>query len=100
MTPQQVEFALKKQRLQLRSAELRGQLVGHVAGLAPALAVGDRVRAGLRWVRHNPEAVAFATVALAVARPRTLWRWMRHGVVAWRTFSRLREWTNAGAARI
>lgn len=98
MTPQQVEFALKKQRLQLRSAELRGQMVGHVAGLAPTLALGDRLRAAAGWMRHNPEVVAFASVALVVVRPRTVWRWARRGIFAWRALSRLRAWTDRGAA--
>lgn len=88
----EVEFALKKQRLQFRSAELREQFADYALGVAPLLKAGDAVVDGVRWVRHHPEVVAAAGVAIAVARPRALFRWARRGVAAWQTWGRVRAW--------
>ena len=41
MSPQQVELALKKQRLQLKSAALRSEFAGHAMAFAPLFAIGD-----------------------------------------------------------
>ncbi len=87
-----VDLALKKQRLQFRSAELRAELAGHGAGLAPWLAAGDTLRAGALWLRRHPEVAVAAGAALAVARPRIVFRWARRGVVVWQTWSRVRAW--------
>jgi hypothetical protein len=78
-----LELALRKQRLQIRSDTLREQWQEHAHGLAPAFAVADHVRSGVGWLRRHPEVVAGASVALAVARPRAMWRWARRGFVAW-----------------
>jgi hypothetical protein len=96
MSPRQLELALRKQRLQIRSASLREELAGQLAVFEPALAVGDRVRAGARWLRGHPEAVAAAAVAMAVARPHAVFRWARRAVFAWRALARVRGWLSAG----
>lgn len=87
-----LELALKKQRLQMRSNELREELAGHAVALAPAFAAADGARAGARWMRSHPEWVAGALVALAVARPRALWRWGRRALIGWQTWRRIRGW--------
>lgn len=95
MSPQQVELALRKQRLQLKSAALRSEFAGHAMVIAPLFAVGDRARNGALWLRRHPEVAAIAVVALLVARPRPLFRWARRGVVAWQAWSRIRAWLEA-----
>lgn len=95
MSPQQVELALKKQRLQIKSAALRSEFAGNAMGLAPLFAAGDRVRDGWFWLRRHPEAAAVAGVVLLVTRPRILFRWARRGVVAWQAWSRMRAWLEA-----
>lgn len=87
-----VELALKKQRLQFRSATLRGEFAAHASALAPVLAAGDAVREGMRWLRRNPEIVVVVGVAALVARPRALFRWLRRVVVTWQAWSRLNGW--------
>lgn len=87
-----LDIALKKQRLQLRSAELREELARHAVALAPTFAAADGARAGARWVRVHPEWVAGTLAALAVARPKVLWRWGRRAFLGWQTWRRLRGW--------
>ena len=43
MSPELVELALRKQRLQLRSAEGREALVGHARAFAPVFSGIDRI---------------------------------------------------------
>lgn len=90
MNPRFVELALRKQRLQLRSAALREDLARHVAPLTPAFGLADHVRNGFLWLRRHPEAWVAGGVALLVARPRRLFRWTWRGVALWRSWRRLR----------
>lgn len=92
-----LELALKKQRLQLRSAALRDELSINARALEPLCDAGDRVRDGIHWLGRHPEAVAGVVVALMVARPRAVLRWARRGIVAWRLSSKLRGWLGSGA---
>lgn len=86
-----IELALKRQRLQLQAAEQRLRLAHALAAAAPALALGDRVRAGWHWCRAHPEWLAGAGLLLLVLRPRACWRWARRGFFAWRALRRLRR---------
>jgi hypothetical protein len=95
----EVEFALKKQRLQLRSAELRDRFADYAADVAPVLRVGDAVVDSVRWVKHHPEVVAAAGLAFAVARPRAVFRWARRGAAAWQAWGRVRGWLQHRHAR-
>ena len=99
MSPQQVELALKKQRLQIRSAALRAELAGHAAGLAPWFAAGDRVRDGAQWLRRHPAPAVAVIVALAVARPRAIYRLARRSFVGWQLWIRMRTWIEADKRR-
>ncbi len=98
MSPE-VELALKKQRLQLRSAALRAEFAGHAAVLEPWLTAGDRLREGARWLRRHSAIVVGTTVALLVARPRAASRWARRGLIAWQAWSRARAWLDERTAR-
>lgn len=88
----EVEFALKKQRLQYRSAELRAQFADYAQGMTPVLRAGDAVVEGVRWIKRHPEVIAAAGLAIVVARPRGVVRWARRGVVAWQAWGRVRDW--------
>ncbi len=92
MNNQLLELALKKQRLQFRSDALRERLRTHANGLAPTLAVADRIHAGYGWLRRHPEVVAVAGVAVVAAKPRVVWRWLVRGVSAWQFWLRGRRW--------
>jgi hypothetical protein len=91
MNGQLLELALKKQRLQFQSDLLRERWCGHVRGVAPAFGVVDGVRAGAQWLRRHPEVTVGAAVALVVARPRTVWRWLKRGVVVWQFWRKGQE---------
>lgn len=91
-----LELALRKQRLQLRSAALRDELAIHAQALEPLCEAGDRVRDGFRWLGRHPEAVAGITVALLVAKPRAVLRWAQRGFFAWRLSAKVRGWLGAG----
>lgn len=90
MNQRELQLALKKQRLQLRSAQLRRTLANNMAGLAPAASIADVGMAGVRWLRGHPQWAVGAATALMVLRPRrTLWLGMRLWGLA-RLFRRVR----------
>ncbi len=92
MSPAIVELALKKQRLQFKSAALRQDFGRQAVALAPIFGAADRVRDGARWLRRHPQAVVAAAVAIVVARPRTVFRWLRRGFFAWQAVGKARHW--------
>jgi hypothetical protein len=83
MTPRQLELALKKQRLQFRSAEQRRQLAASAAALTPVFLVAEYFRTGVRWVRSHPAITVGTLVALFVAKPRLVFRWGRRAWLVW-----------------
>lgn len=92
MNARRLELALQKQRLQLRSAQLRADFAADAAAFEPLFAAGDRVRNGARWLRSHPEVAVGTGVALLVARPRALLRWARRSLLAWQAVRRARLW--------
>jgi hypothetical protein len=90
--PRDIELALKKQRLQLRSAALRQQMSGQAGALDPLFLTADRLNNGIGWLRRHPEAVVAAVVAIVVARPRRAFRWARRAFFAWQVWRRLQTW--------
>ena len=91
MSPRQVELALKKQRLQIRSAALRDEFAAYAAGWAPAFALADRGRAALRWLRRHPLLPVAVLAAVLAVRPRMVLRWAQRGFVAWQALRKLRS---------
>jgi hypothetical protein len=87
-----LELALEKQRLQFRSDALRDEWRNQARSLAPLFGAADQVRAGVRWLRRHPEVVVGAGVAVAVARPRAIWRWVRRGAIAWHFWRNGQRW--------
>jgi hypothetical protein len=92
---QLLELALKKQRLQFQSDALREKWCGHVAGLRPVFGVADHIHSGFVWVRRHPALLVGAGVAIAVARPRATWRWLRRGTVAWQFWRNGQRWLDS-----
>jgi hypothetical protein len=96
VNPDQLTQALKKQRLQLKSASLRMQWIGHAGGLRPICHGVDQVGEGIRWLRGHPRVLVttgVATgVALLVARPRALLRWAKRSFFAWQAWRKGRNW--------
>ncbi|HNA67234.1 MAG TPA: YqjK family protein [Rhodocyclaceae bacterium] len=90
MSPELVELALRKQRLQIRSAAQRQALAGHAAAFAPLLRGADAVTDGLRWARRHPALLAGAAAFLLVTRPRRAVRWLRRGWFGWQLVRRAR----------
>lgn len=92
MNSRLLELALKKQRLQFQSDALRDQWRNNARGLAPVFGAADQVRNGIAWLRRHPEVLVGTGVALAVARPRAIWRWVRRGAIAWQFWRNGQRW--------
>ncbi len=88
---QDIEVALKKQRLQLQSAALRERIAEQGAALAPAFAIADRVEAGRQWLKAHPDLVLAFFTGLLIVRPRRAFRWARRSLFAWRAWRRLND---------
>jgi hypothetical protein len=91
MNPAELELALKKQRLQLASAQLRDGFSRHATGLAPVFSAADRVVAGVRWLQLHPQILVAAAVTLIVARPRKVWRLARRSYFVWQAWNKLSQ---------
>ncbi len=90
MSPGLLELALKKQRLRLKSADLRSTFADQAGAWAPAFSAVDRVQAGIAWLRRHPALPVAALVALLVARPRAALRLAGRSWLFWRGVQRLR----------
>lgn len=86
-------LAARRERLLMRSQQLRAQAVVQSAGLRPAFAVADRVQDTWIWLRAHPEAVGAAGLGLAIVRPR---RAFRLGLKAWSLWRLARRWRVVG----
>lgn len=98
MNADDLDLALKKQRLLWKSAGLRRQMAHHAAGLAPAFAAADRVQRGALWLRRHPQVGVAAVVGLIVARPGRALRWARRAFFTWQAWQRLQRWLAAPRA--
>jgi hypothetical protein len=99
MSPAALELALKKQRLQLRSAALRDEFAAHATTFTPLFTAGDRIRDGARWLHRHPEVLIGVAVAALVARPRVVLRWVRRVFFAWRLSTKFGGWLDIGKLR-
>lgn len=82
------ELQLKRERLLVRSAELRVAVARQSQVLRTPLAVADQVRAGVGWLRRNPEWPLGALVVLVVLRPGRALRWAGRAWWGWRVWRR------------
>jgi len=86
-----LELALRKQRLQFRSAALREALTVHLATWTQPVAAIDRVNLVIVWLRRHPVVPVAVIAVIAVSRPRALFLWARRGFFVWRALHRLRS---------
>lgn len=86
----QLELALERQRLQMRSAQLRDQLSDQSAALLTRpLWLADQTRSTVRWLGAHPLVLITAVVVAVVLRPRKTLRW---GLRAWTVWRNVRRW--------
>ncbi|NMG66448.1 hypothetical protein GPA19_16000 [Azoarcus indigens] len=90
MSPQMVELALRKQRLQIRAEAQRDDMMGRLAGIESALDTVDRVRDQLDWAKEKAPLLTGAALLLLMARPRRTWWLVRRAWVGWMLLSRVR----------
>ncbi len=91
MSPELVELALRKQRLQFRAATQREDLARRLGRLQPVFTGINTLQDGTRWIRSHPGVLAGATTFLLVTRPRFALRWARRAWSGWQLFVRLRK---------
>ena len=84
-----LEIALKKQRLLIKSEQLRNEFGRNGLGVKPVFQVADAGVAGARWLQRHPEVVVGVAVTLVVARPKTVWRWSRRAYTGWKAWQQL-----------
>lgn len=89
MTPKDLEVALRKQRLLMRSSQLRNTFSQQAHVLRPVATTVDKMRAAVAWVRAHPGTVFGTMLAIGFLRPRAALRWGRRGFVAWQMLRRL-----------
>lgn len=86
-----IEFALKKQRLQIAGEGLRAEFARHATGVMPVFVGADIAVVGAQWIRRNPQLVVAAGVALLVIRPRSTLGWARRAFIGWRIWRDFRD---------
>lgn len=95
-----IELYVQRGRLRERISGQRAQLARELSPLVGTLQLVDRGRAVLQEARHwmstHPGVVSVLLVAALVWRPRTVFRSLRWGYSAWRTWLRMRGWMRAG----
>jgi hypothetical protein len=97
MNDRDLELALKKQRLQMRSEELRRQIGERIAAASPLLTGAAKLRDAFAWLRAHPLLPIAVAIAYAVARPGRAWRWGRRAFTAWQLLKRIAGWIAVAA---
>ena len=91
MSPRLIELALRKQRLQIRSAALREAWASDVGTIAPIFSAIDGARRAASWAKAHAHLLAAFGTAVLLTRPRALLRWARRGAVAYRLWRTAQE---------
>ena len=90
-----VQLALRRQRLMMRSAHLRRRLAGQAEVLRAPLALADTARSGVEWLRQHPYALIGPAILLVVLRPARALRWVGRLWWGWRTLRQTGRWLEA-----
>ncbi|HJV24889.1 MAG TPA: YqjK-like family protein [Aromatoleum sp.] len=92
MNPQRVaravEFALRKQRLQLRAEQQRAQMLQGLERIESVLDVADRVREGVRDLGRQAPLLSAGALLLVVLKPRFALRLAKRVWVGWAVYRR------------
>jgi hypothetical protein len=91
MNPRLLELATRHGALKARIDVQRLQLAHHVEPLERTLSNGDKLVAGIDWLKQHPLAVGAGVTALVVAKPKRAWRWARRGLVVWRGWNSVKK---------
>lgn len=94
-----VQLLQRRQRLLVRSAQLRTAMASQAQDLKAPLGVVDRARAAVQWLYHHPHWPLGALAALAVLRPQGALRWVGRAVWGWAAFKRAQAWLAAALLR-
>ena len=86
------ELALRRQRLVMRSAQLRLALATQAEMLHAPLSLADTAWGALQWVRRNPYAGIGPGRLRAAGRPSRALRWAGRLWWGWRTFRKSGRW--------
>lgn len=85
------ELALRRERLLVRSAQLRASIAQESKTLVAPLAVADQTLAAARWLIRNPQWPLGALAVWIVFRPRRALRWAARLSWVWGVSGRLRR---------
>jgi len=95
-----IELYVQRGRLRERISGQREALARELAPVVEALHWVDRTRVVVRqaqlWAASHPAVLAMLVMAVLVWRPRKVFRSLRWGYSAWRSWTRLRAWMHAG----
>lgn len=84
------ELARRRERLTLRSWELRQQAARQMETLQPAFSWADRLQDAWLWLRANPVPLLAGLLGLVVWRPRRAFGLAWRAWSGWRWLQRLR----------
>ena len=76
----------ERERLLARCAAQRDDLAAFARQVESPLHAVDRVAGAVQYVRRHPLVLGVAVAAAAAFERRMLWRWLRRGLVVWRTY--------------
>jgi hypothetical protein len=87
-TPDRAEVLLRRERLLLRSGQLRQDWAQQVQVLRKPLGLADQARAGAQWLMQHPEWPIGVATLLIVLRPGRALRWASY---AWQGYGLYRR---------
>lgn len=82
------ELLRRRERLQLRSGELRHEWAQQVQVLRTPLGLADRARDGVHWLVRHPEWPLGAALLVIVLRPGRALRWASYGLQGYALYRR------------
>lgn len=89
MNPRLIEFALRKQRLQINAERQREDMMYRLAGFESTLDTVDRIRDGVDWAREHAPLLSGAVILFIVSKPRFALRLAKRAWVGWMIYRRV-----------